>query len=186
LPIEPKNFPFEAETLEKRGYLVFPDELENNELVFFHATPANRVESILKDGLKPGKEVGGNLSTISYSPKSVIALTHWIQVRSRDSDGVVLALKFDALDEIFVEGALTILRHSKSSRSSSEFVKSPVPMSTVDPFTWPLVAQSGRRAVQVVGESIAQLTADQSRDITEITFPDWPTFDVQAPAPPSQ
>jgi hypothetical protein len=41
-------------------------------------------------------------------------------------------------------------------------------------------------AVPVVGESVAQLKVNLSRDITWITFLDWPKFDVRAPVPLSR
>lgn len=100
----PTIYPFEKDKLEERGYRVFPDALENDPLVFFHVTPADRVAAILKDGLKPGIEVGGTLSTISYAPNSMIALNHWIDIRPDGVDGTILALRFDDETEIFVQG----------------------------------------------------------------------------------
>jgi hypothetical protein len=100
-PMTPKVYPFEREALARRGYRVFPDELENDELIFFHATSADRLKPIVDQGLKPGIEVGGTLATISYALTSNIALTHWVQVRADDTEGVILALRFDDLSEIF-------------------------------------------------------------------------------------
>lgn len=99
------EFP-ERDTLECRGYKVFSDDLEDDELVFFHATAEENVERILKDGLRPGIELGGILYTISYARKSTEALTHWITIRE-GRDGAILALKFTAHDQLFQESGTT-------------------------------------------------------------------------------
>jgi hypothetical protein len=103
-PMEPQSYPFLIDTLEERGYRVFPEELENDDHVFFHATAAEKLDSILETGLRPGIELGGNLATISYATNSMIPLTHWVTIRTEGQDGVILALRFKTLDEIFVDG----------------------------------------------------------------------------------
>ena len=40
--MEPHSYPFLINTLGVRGYRVFPDELENDDHVFFHATARRR------------------------------------------------------------------------------------------------------------------------------------------------
>lgn len=94
------RFPFLPDTLESRGYNVFPDCLENDSTVFFHATTIGKLRRILKQGLRPGVEIGGNLLTISYGETSMEALTHWINIRKPDENGVILALKFGSLEEL--------------------------------------------------------------------------------------
>jgi hypothetical protein len=64
--MEPQRYPFPITTLEERGYRVFPDELENNRHVFFHATAAEKLNSILVEGLRPGIEVGA-ISRLSHT-----------------------------------------------------------------------------------------------------------------------
>ena len=102
--MKPECYPFVVETLEKRCYRTFPNELEEDELILFHATAAEKLVAILKEGLRPGVEVGGSLSTISYGLNSMVALTHWISIRAKGTDGVILALRFDNRDEIFEDG----------------------------------------------------------------------------------
>ena len=101
--MEPQCYPFPIEALAKRGYRLFPDTLENDYRVFFHATAAEKLNSILEEGLRPGVEVGKKLTTISYASNSMIALDHWITIRGRGQDGVILALQFESLEEIFVD-----------------------------------------------------------------------------------
>lgn len=99
----PKRFPFPGrEDLEASGYNVFPPDLESDETIFFHATAAENVENILQEGLLPGSELEGQLTTISYAENSVIALTHWIYVRN-GRDGLILALRFKSRNELFLQ-----------------------------------------------------------------------------------
>jgi hypothetical protein len=81
---------------------VFPDTLENDDHIFFHATAAENLKPILEEGLRPGVELGKTLITISYAPNSMIALDHWIRARADDQDGVILALWFETFEEIFL------------------------------------------------------------------------------------
>ena len=99
------EFP-EREALVSRGYKVFSDDLENDELIFFHATSEENVDRILRDGLRPGIELGGVLRTISYATTSTEALTHWITVRE-GRDGAILALRFTDHDQLFRESGTT-------------------------------------------------------------------------------
>jgi len=100
--MEPQFYPFQSDKLAQRGYRVFPDELENDDHIFFHATAAENLDSILEKGLLPGSELGGDLMTISYATNSTIALTYWTYVRARGQEGVILVLRFPSLDEIFL------------------------------------------------------------------------------------
>ena len=95
------EYPFESELLADRGYCLFPREIEDDALVLFHATSDDRLEGIQKEGIKPGNEVGGTLSTISYATASSTAFTHWTMTRKGGVDGVVLALKFEDMSEIY-------------------------------------------------------------------------------------
>ena len=98
----PRVYPLQTETLAQRGYRVFPDELENDAHTFFHATAAGNLDSIVEGGMLPGSALGRELTTISYAPNSMIALNHWTLVRAKDQDGVILALRFETLGELFL------------------------------------------------------------------------------------
>jgi hypothetical protein len=102
-PMEPQCYPLLVETLIEREYRVFPDTLENDDHIFFHATAAENLQSILEEGLRPGVEVGKTtLTTISYAPNSMIALDHWDKKRADRQEGVILALRFETLEELFL------------------------------------------------------------------------------------
>lgn len=101
------------DVLERRGYNVFSDELEQDEFVFFHATAEENVESILRSGLQPGIQVGRSLHTISFAERSVVALTHWIDIRE-GREGVILALKFLERNELWQESGSTYSRALKT------------------------------------------------------------------------
>jgi hypothetical protein len=100
--MELQCYPFVVDTLKERGYRVFPDTLENDDHVFFHATAAENLKPILKEGLRPGVEVGETLRTIAYGSNSLDALNHWITKRAKGEDGVILALRFETLEELFL------------------------------------------------------------------------------------
>ncbi|MCF6343701.1 MAG: hypothetical protein L3J15_03345 [Devosiaceae bacterium] len=71
-----KEYPIPTD-LEKRQYCVFPNELEEDPLILFHATPIENVSSIIKNGLKipdPNKE--GALPSVFFGARSAVALTH--------------------------------------------------------------------------------------------------------------
>ena len=70
------EYPF-PEAPADSGYCVFPDTLENDELVLFHASPAINFDSITKCGFKAADSTGVNgLSSVSFAKRSVSALTH--------------------------------------------------------------------------------------------------------------
>jgi len=101
------------QVLEENDYNVFPPDLEADELVFFHATAAEDVESILRSGLQPGIKLGRELTTISFADKSAWALHHWVTVRN-GRDGVILALQFDNRDELSYQSGTYYSRELKS------------------------------------------------------------------------
>lgn len=97
-----KHYEFPTrQVLEESGYHVYPKELEDDDLVFFHATAAKNVEGILELGLQPGVKVGKQLHSISYADRSVWALTHWCNVRE-GREGVILALRFADREELWL------------------------------------------------------------------------------------
>lgn len=105
--MELKEHLFDERGLVERKYRIFPNELEDNILILFHATSLSNLEAIQNYGLQPGIKVGKTLETISYSQTSTMALTHWISIREENQTGIVLALKFENNNEIFeAEGSL--------------------------------------------------------------------------------
>ena len=81
-------------------YCVFPDDLESDHLVLFHATPMENFEPISKEGFKipdPTGTVG--LQSVSFAKKSSMALGHAMQ-RRRDNPGeyCIFAVRYDTLE----------------------------------------------------------------------------------------
>lgn len=98
----PTNYVLPKGSLEDRGYLLFDDDLEEDKLIVFHATPARNLDGILTDGLHPGAKFGGNLNTISYGETSKDAMVHRHYSDTKTTeDWVVLALKFETRDELY-------------------------------------------------------------------------------------
>lgn len=80
---------------EHRGYRLFSDDLESNELVFFHGTAEANLQAILDHGFKPKPP----LETISFSNTSELALKYACDARGPASlNGCVIAVRFDSLD----------------------------------------------------------------------------------------
>ena len=68
-----------------KNYCIFSDDLENNQLVLFHATPAANMELIIKQGFKipDSKDING-LQSVSFAKRSVLALTHAMLKRQNE------------------------------------------------------------------------------------------------------
>jgi len=96
-PLAEYEFPARA-LLESLHYCVFPEELESDPLVAFHATASDILESIKADGFRPASDFGGVLESVSFARKSVGALTHWMTRRDQAGDAVIIAVRFDSLD----------------------------------------------------------------------------------------
>nr|WP_298689503.1 hypothetical protein [uncultured Dongia sp.] len=92
-----QEYPFPEQTaLEGAGYCVFPPQLENDELVLFHGTSAENSDAILRDGFKSAVTLGtGNLTSVSFTYKSMAALTH---LANRNGARVILAVRYETLD----------------------------------------------------------------------------------------
>jgi len=89
------EYPF-PEPNEKNGYLLFPNSLENEELVVFHGTARSNLDSIIEGNFK----VSGELESISFSSTSSPALGYGCNKRSEQSpEGVVLAVKLQSLNK---------------------------------------------------------------------------------------
>jgi hypothetical protein len=62
---------------EENGYCLFSSELEDDCLVFFHATPTKHAKSILEHGFLSAAELGSNgLTSVSYAKRSSSCLAH--------------------------------------------------------------------------------------------------------------
>lgn len=86
------KFPF-LEPADK-GYCLFPDDWESNELIFFHGTSATAAKQIDIDGFKAPI----TLPSVSFSKTSALALKYGCEHRSEESpDGCVIAVQYDTL-----------------------------------------------------------------------------------------
>lgn len=83
----------------KNGYSLFSDDLENDELVFFHGTFERNYKSICQYGFKSAKELTGDgLSSVCYFNKSASALHYVISERQHGDNMVVFAVRFKKED----------------------------------------------------------------------------------------
>lgn len=92
------EYPFPDEPAAT-GYCVFPAELEDDELVLFHATPAENLEAITKDGFRiPDAEGKNGLPSVSFAKRSVAALTHAMNKRAGQPGAYgILAVRYKTL-----------------------------------------------------------------------------------------
>lgn len=81
------------------GYCVFPAELEDDELVFFHATPAENLEAIVNDGFIPDPAGVSGLQSVSFARRSMMALTHAMTKRGNSPVAYcIFAARYKTLD----------------------------------------------------------------------------------------
>ncbi|WP_018228012.1 hypothetical protein [Methyloversatilis universalis] len=79
---------------QEKGYRLFPAELEDDELVLFHATPKQNLPAILKEGFKARPP----LASVSYAKSSIYCLAHLFTGRqSLAEEAVVIAVRFESL-----------------------------------------------------------------------------------------
>lgn len=80
---------------EKRGYKLFPEELENDTCVLFHGTVEQNLQQIIDDGFKSFPP----LESVSYAKFSSYSLGHICQNQSNGTreKGVVFAVRFESL-----------------------------------------------------------------------------------------
>lgn len=82
------------------GYCVFPARLEDDELVFFHATPAENFEAIVQQGFRipdPAAKIG--LASVSFAKRSREALTHAVIKRgAQQRSFVIFAVRYNTLN----------------------------------------------------------------------------------------
>ena len=93
------EYPFPADP-SSTGYCVFPDELERDDLVVFHATPIANFEPILTNGFKIPDPSGTNpLRSVSFAKKSCTALDHAIRKRrDRPGEYCIFVVRYQSLD----------------------------------------------------------------------------------------
>ncbi|MCA1868464.1 hypothetical protein HW571_22575 [Agrobacterium genomosp. 3] len=94
----PKEFQFPTiEDLKEAGYRVFPSPLEDDELVFFHATLAQHLTDIINDGFRSAKELEkGELDSVSYAKQSPMALGHVCKPgQPVDNEFLIIAVRFE-------------------------------------------------------------------------------------------
>ena len=86
---------------EANGYRMFSDELENDPLVFFHATPLRYRSSFSVNGFQSAAILGvGELQSVSYAKKSSACLAHLGCNVSEDY--ALFAVRFQSLDRAVV------------------------------------------------------------------------------------
>jgi hypothetical protein len=91
------TFPSNPEAL---SYRLFPSDLENDQLVFFHVTPIENYELIVRDGFKiPGPNSRSGLSSVTFAKESIAALTHGMQKRiSFPGDYCIIVVRYSEAD----------------------------------------------------------------------------------------
>jgi len=83
---------------EKNGFCLFSQELEENPVVLFHATPKRHFDSILASGFRSAVDLGvGSLTSVSYAKRSSSCLAH--VGNEVPEDYVVFAVRFDNLQQ---------------------------------------------------------------------------------------
>jgi hypothetical protein len=94
-----KKFEF-PKPLPAQSSRVFPEALETDEHVFFHGTLAVNLDKIVAEGFKPAKSLeSGDLTSVSFSKQSPMALSFLCQKQSTDSqDGAIIAVRYERLD----------------------------------------------------------------------------------------
>lgn len=87
------------------SYMLFSDALEEDDLVFFHATHEGNLSSILNYGFKSSWQLSGaGLKSVSFSKKSAMALSHAIYKRNTlPGEYIVFAVKYDRVDRAGIE-----------------------------------------------------------------------------------
>lgn len=76
--------------------MLFPPELENDPLIFFHGTHRKNLEPILKEGFKAFPPT----DSVSYAKSSVYSLTHiFMKQEVLTEEAVVIVVRFDTLKQ---------------------------------------------------------------------------------------
>jgi len=103
----PEKYPFPKDP-ENSGYRLFPDQVENDEHVFFHGTAACNLRSILDNGFsipKPPKA-----PSVSFAKSSALSLKYASDSRTKESpEGCVIAVRYPKLDRRGIRVEVSIL-----------------------------------------------------------------------------
>ncbi len=93
------EYPFPTD-LEDRSYCVFPDELEQDDLVLFHGTPLENLASIRGNGFRlPRPDDNNPLTGVSFARKSSLAFSHAMNKRkSHLGDYCIIAVRYMSMD----------------------------------------------------------------------------------------
>ncbi len=93
---------------EDNEYCFFHKQLEEDETVFFHVTPKENFNSIIKSGFLSAHDLNLNtsdLTSVSYAKKSSACLRHIFDKfekkknKKTSQDYVIFAVKFDSLNK---------------------------------------------------------------------------------------
>jgi len=86
--------------LEDTQYRVFPEELEQDELVLFHGTAFENLASINENGFRLPDPNGDNpLRGVSFARHSALALSHAMTQRNtHPGDYCILAVRYPSFD----------------------------------------------------------------------------------------
>lgn len=92
------EYPF-PRNLEYTSYCVFPDELERDDHVLFHATPSKNFESIVREGFQiPDPNAKEGLPSVTFAKRSSAALDHAMRRRdSQPGEYCIFAVRYSSL-----------------------------------------------------------------------------------------
>ena len=87
------------DTPASSGFCVFPEELEQDNLVFFHATSAGNRDAIFEGGFRIPDPTGQTgLTSVSFSKQSLMALDHAMTKRSNNRGQYsIIAVRYNSL-----------------------------------------------------------------------------------------
>jgi hypothetical protein len=93
--VGPKEFQF-ANPTDETGYRCFPQEMEDDQLIFFHGTAASNLRPILAEGFRPVRA----LTSISFARTSDLALRYACESRTAVSpEGCIIMVRFSNVEQ---------------------------------------------------------------------------------------
>jgi hypothetical protein len=99
---KPVEYPFQGAS-EQTHYRVFPDKLEDDELIAFHGTAETNLKPIIDGGFS----FVGTLQSLSFARNSSLALKYACDARTGASpNGCILAVRFPSLEKVVAESAV--------------------------------------------------------------------------------
>jgi hypothetical protein len=102
---QPKIYPY-TKPAEDSDFCLFPDCLEDDDLVFFHGTLDKNRQDIIRDGFRPAPD--GDLVRVTYATVSKDTLQQMFYKLKDDGDRCVFAVRFESTSgpEFCQEGPL--------------------------------------------------------------------------------